>query len=299
MKQTDLLRTDRAGEEYFIEEARDFTQNTGGAKKESAFQKISFPVLERMKERMHKKLCKGAERKSHRGTSHKNSVGSAYANMLCAITGMQLIERKFQRPLTDTMSDAILSKEIRAKRSEMKRRNCMKQKTLKAVSVGNDKAGYEMKISTRGKYGLRAMIDLALYSEQEAVSISSIALRQNISESYLEQLMAKLKKAGLVISARGAQGGYRLALPMCEISVGDVLRALEGDLRAVECTAHTDEGCQGEELCVTKYVWQRINESIARTVDEMMLDQLVAESRKAQEKAKAHSVDYSQNSCSG
>ena len=299
MKQTDLLRTDRAGEEYFIEEARDFTQNTGGAKKESAFQKISFPVLERMKERMHKKLCKGAERKSHRETSHKNSVGSAYANMLCAITGMQLIERKFQRPLTDTMSDAILSKEIRAKRSEMKRRNCMKQKTLKAVSVGNDKAGYELKISTRGKYGLRAMIDLALYSEQEAVSISSIALRQNISESYLEQLMAKLKKAGLVISTRGAQGGYRLALPMCEISVGDVLRAVEGDLRAVECTAHTDEGCQGEELCVTKYVWQRINESIARTVDEMMLDQLVAESRKAQEKAKAHSVDYSQNSCSG
>ena len=125
---------------------------------------------------------------------------------------------------------------------------------------------------------MRAMIDLALYSEQEAVSISSIALRQNISESYLEQLMAKLKKAGLVISTRGAQGGYRLALPMCEISVGDVLRALEGDLRAVECTAHTDEGCQGEELCVTKYVWQRINESIARTVDEMMLDQLVADS---------------------
>ena len=110
----------------------------------------------------------------------------------------------------------------------------MKQKTLKAVSVGNDKAGYEMKISTRGKYGLRAMIDLALYSEQEAVSISSIALRQNISESYLEQLMAKLKKAGLVISTRGAQGGYRLALPMCEISVGHVLRALEGELRAVE-----------------------------------------------------------------
>ncbi len=156
-----------------------------------------------------------------------------------------------------------------------------------------------MKISTRGKYGLRAMIDLALYSEQEAVSISSIALRQNISESYLEQLMAKLKKAGLVISTRGAQGGYRLALPMCEISVGDVLRALEGDLRAVEWTALTDEGCQGEVLCVTRYVWQRINESIARTVDEMMLDQLVAESRKAQEKAKAHSVDYSQNSCSG
>ena len=156
-----------------------------------------------------------------------------------------------------------------------------------------------MKISTKGKYGLRAMIDLAQYSEQEAVSISSIAQRQKISESNLEQLVAKLKKAGLVVSIRGAAGGYRLARPASGISVGDVLRALEGDVRAVICTAQTEEGCEGEELCVTKYVWQRINESIEKTVDEMMLDQLVAESRKAQEKAKNHDVDYSRNSCSG
>ena len=156
-----------------------------------------------------------------------------------------------------------------------------------------------MKISTKGKYGLRALIDLAQYSEQEAVSISSIAQRQKISESYLEQLVAKLKKAGLVVSIRGAAGGYRLARPASGISVGDVLRALEGDVRAVICTAQTEEGCEGEELCVTKYVWQRINESIEKTVDEMMLDQLVAESRKAQEKAKNHDVDYSRNSCSG
>ena len=156
-----------------------------------------------------------------------------------------------------------------------------------------------MKISTKGKYGLRAMIDLAQYSEQEAVSISSIAQRQKISESYLEQLVAKLKKAGLVVSIRGAAGGYRLARPASGISVGDVLRALEGDVRAVICTAQTEEGCEGEELCVTKYVWQRINESIEKTVDEMMIDQLVAESRKAQEKAKNHDGDYSRNSCSG
>ena len=156
-----------------------------------------------------------------------------------------------------------------------------------------------MKISTKGKYGLRAMIDLAQYSEQEAVSISSIAQRQKISESYLEQLVAKLKKAGLVVSIRGAAGGYRLARPASGISVGDVLRALEGDVRAVICTAQTEEGCEGEELCVTKYVWQRINESIEKTVDEMMLDQLVAESRKAQEKAKNNDVDYIRNSCSG
>lgn len=156
-----------------------------------------------------------------------------------------------------------------------------------------------MKISTKGKYGLRAMIDLAQYSEQEAVSISSIAQRQKISESYLEQLVANLKKAGLVVSIRGAAGGYRLARPASGISVGDVLRALEGDVRAVICTAQTEEGCEGEELCVTKYVWQRINESLEKTVDEMMIDQLVAESRKAQEKAKNHDVDYSRNSCSG
>lgn len=157
-----------------------------------------------------------------------------------------------------------------------------------------------MKLSTKGRYGLRALIDLAQYSEEEAVSIASIAARQNISESYLEQLVAKLRKAGLVVSIRGAQGGYRLARPSDTISVGDILRALEGNLEAVECSAHTDEGCQGADLCVTKYVWQRINESIARTVDEMMLDQLVEESKKARQKCKGNgNVDFSRESCSG
>ena len=161
-----------------------------------------------------------------------------------------------------------------------------------------------MKLSTKGRYGLRAMIDLAQYSEQDAVSISSIAQRQNISESYLEQLVAKLKKAGLVMSTRGAQGGYRLARPADEVSVGDVLRALEGNLEAVVCSAQTEEGCQGSDLCVTKYVWQKINESIAKTVDEMMLSQLVEESKKAQQKMTGQQkteqqVDYSSQSCSG
>lgn len=156
-----------------------------------------------------------------------------------------------------------------------------------------------MKLSTKGRYGLRALIDLAQYSEQEAVSISSISQRQNISESYLEQLVAKLRKAGLVTSIRGAQGGYRLAKPADSISVGDILRALEGNLQAVECSAQTDEGCQGADLCVTKYVWQRINESIAKTVDEMMLDQLVEESKKACQNKSKQPVDYSSRSCSG
>ncbi len=156
-----------------------------------------------------------------------------------------------------------------------------------------------MKLSTKGRYGLRALIDLAQYSGQEAVSISCIAQRQNISERYLEQLFARLRKAGLVISVRGAQGGYRLARASDRISVGDVLRALEGNLDAVECAAQTGEGCRGSDLCVTKYVWQRINESIARTVDEMMISQLVEESKKAQQKGTGQPVDYSDKSCSG
>ena len=93
-----------------------------------------------------------------------------------------------------------------------------------------------MKLSTKGRYGLRALIDMAQYSENEPVSITSISDRQDISERYLEQLMAMLKKSGLVKSVRGAGGGYVLAKKMNEISVGDVLRALEGNLDPVACT---------------------------------------------------------------
>lgn len=137
-----------------------------------------------------------------------------------------------------------------------------------------------MKLSTKGRYGLRAMIDLARYSESEPVSIGSVAARQDISEGYLEQMMSLLKKAGLVKSIRGAGGGYILAKEMKEISVGDILRALEGNLEPVRCAAfYSEEGCMASEGCVTKYVWQKINESINRTVDEIRLDELVRESR--------------------
>ena len=140
-----------------------------------------------------------------------------------------------------------------------------------------------MKLSTKGRYGLRALIDLALYSENETVSIQSIARRQNISDSYLEQLMRKLRSAGLIVSGRGAQGGYKLARPANEISVGDVLRALEGSLEAVTCGGE-DNSCQGADLCVTKFVWERINSSIRDTVDSIKLSQLVEESRLMREK---------------
>lgn len=142
-----------------------------------------------------------------------------------------------------------------------------------------------MKLSTKGRYGLRAMIDLVQHSETEPVSIASIAARQRISESYLEQLIARLRRAGLVTSVRGAGGGYVPSRAAEEISVGDVLRALEGKLDPVECPGLLEEnGCHGADVCVTKYVWKKINDSINRTVDEIKISELVKESREVQEK---------------
>lgn len=142
-----------------------------------------------------------------------------------------------------------------------------------------------MKLSTKGRYGLRAMIDLTVHSEKEPVSISNIAARQHISESYLEQLLAKLKRAGLVTSIRGAGGGYVPGRRAEEISVGDVLRALEGSLNLVDCPGLSEEnGCGGADVCVTKYVWKRVNDSINRTVDEIKISDLVRESLEVAEK---------------
>ncbi|MFP4697669.1 MAG: RrF2 family transcriptional regulator [Eubacteriales bacterium] len=135
-----------------------------------------------------------------------------------------------------------------------------------------------MKLSTKGRYGLRAMVDLALNSKDTNVPINSISERQAISENYLEQLIAKLKKAGLVKSTRGAQGGYSLNKVPEEITIGDILRALEGDLSPVECSLIKEEmECEGEEQCVTKYVWKKISDSINKVVDEITLEDLVKE----------------------
>ena len=138
-----------------------------------------------------------------------------------------------------------------------------------------------MKLSTKGRYGLRAMIDLADYSEEMPQSIANIAARQSISDSYLEQLMAKLKKAGLIESIRGSQGGYVLAKNSNDISVGDILRALEGDLTPVKCSElDGNSACSGSDSCVTKNVWKRINDSIQNAVDGISLKELVEDNRK-------------------
>lgn len=152
---------------------------------------------------------------------------------------------------------------------------------IPSKQLGIKRKVIKLKLSTKGRYGLRAMIDMARYSTKEPVSISSVAARQGISEGYLEQIVSLLKKADLVKSIRGAGGGYILARDMKDISVGDVLRALEGQIELVRCAAYySEEGCTAADGCVTKYVWKRINESISRMVDEMKLDELVRESKK-------------------
>lgn len=126
------------------------------------------------------------------------------------------------------------------------------------------------------------MVDLAVNSGTgECVSLKSIADRQGISENYLEQLIAQLKKAGLVKSIRGAQGGYTLTREPSEISVGDMLRVLEGPFTLVECVSNTEScGNAGCSKCVTKNVWERISESMNEVVDNITLQDLVSDYNK-------------------
>ena len=119
------------------------------------------------------------------------------------------------------------------------------------------------------------MIDLALYSEQEAVSISSIAFRQNISESYLEQLMAKLKKAGLVRSTRGAQGGYRLARAPQEYTVGEILCLTAGSRAPVACLEQHPNPCPRGGACATLPMWEGLERVIRNYLDGITLQDLL------------------------
>ncbi|OON96336.1 MAG: Rrf2 family transcriptional regulator [Epulopiscium sp. Nele67-Bin005] len=137
-----------------------------------------------------------------------------------------------------------------------------------------------MKLSTKGRYGLRLMVDLGVHAKDKQVSLKSISDRLQISESYLEQLIAKLKKHQLVKSVRGAQGGYLLGASPEEISVGNILRALEGSLAPTDCTCDLakDYDCLshcGGGKCSTKTVWEKLRDSINEVVDNITLQQLI------------------------
>ncbi|MEZ0537989.1 Rrf2 family transcriptional regulator [Caldicellulosiruptoraceae bacterium PP1] len=138
-----------------------------------------------------------------------------------------------------------------------------------------------MKLSTKGRYGVRAMFDLALHYQEGLISLKSIAERQDISEHYLEQLIAILKKAGLVKSSRGAQGGYTLSKEPSKITIGEILRVLEGSLSPSECIDDDMKvNCPRAEMCVTKKVWEKVKDAVANVVDNITLGELVEDYKK-------------------
>ncbi|WKY46855.1 Rrf2 family transcriptional regulator [Eubacteriaceae bacterium ES3] len=131
-----------------------------------------------------------------------------------------------------------------------------------------------MKISTKGRYALRLMLDLAINDTGEYISIKKIANRQEISEKYLEQIITQLSRAGFVVSVRGAQGGYKLANPPETYTVGMILRLLEGDLAPVACVGEAGE-CNRADRCVTVDVYRQIKEAVDQVVDQTTLADLV------------------------
>ncbi len=133
-----------------------------------------------------------------------------------------------------------------------------------------------MKISTKGRYALRLMLDLAQYSsETEYVSIKKVSKRQDISEKYLEQIVAQLSRAGFVKSTRGAQGGYCLAREPQEYTVGMILRLIEGNLSSVSCLEDNPNKCRRCNNCVTLEVWQQINDAVDHVIDNITLQDLL------------------------
>lgn len=131
-----------------------------------------------------------------------------------------------------------------------------------------------MKLSTRGRYGIHAMYDLAVNASDGPQSIKAIAERGGIPEAYLEQLIAVLKRDGLVNSTRGAQGGYMLAREPGEITVGEVLRALEGGLNLVDCLDEED-ACGKSCACPSRIVWMKLRDGLNAIVDGITLQDMI------------------------
>ncbi|MDR1765152.1 MAG: Rrf2 family transcriptional regulator [Lachnospiraceae bacterium] len=133
-----------------------------------------------------------------------------------------------------------------------------------------------MRISTRGRYALMLMLDLAVNNTGELVKIKDISDRQSISEKYLEQIISTLKKAGYVKSLRGALGGYRLAKDPKEYTVGMILRLTEGSMAPVACLDDDEDGvCERESECVSLRLWKMIDDAVSGVIDHVTLQDML------------------------
>ena len=131
-----------------------------------------------------------------------------------------------------------------------------------------------MRLTTKGRYAVTAMLDLALHHDQGPVTLADIAQRQGISLSYLEQLVAQLRRRGLVSSTRGPGGGYRLGRLAGDIAVADVISAVDESVDATRCGGR--ENCQGDQRCLTHDLWQDLSKQIYDFLSQIDLAQLVA-----------------------
>ncbi len=132
-----------------------------------------------------------------------------------------------------------------------------------------------MKISTRGRYALRMMIDTAQNQENGYVALKDIALRQGISKKYLEQIALQLTQAGMLRASRGHQGGYALALSPAEYTVGQILRVTEGTLAPVACLDHEPNACERRGFCLTLPVWEGLQTVVDRYLDGITLQDVL------------------------
>lgn len=138
-----------------------------------------------------------------------------------------------------------------------------------------------MKLSTKGRYGVKAMFELSLSDGKGPIALNNIAEKQRISVSYLEQLFSSLRKAGLVKSIRGAQGGYVLGKKPKDITVGDIIRTLEGSLAPSDCVGDDEsKECNRANQCVTRIVWERIRDSVNDVIDTMTLQDMIDDHNK-------------------
>ena len=137
-----------------------------------------------------------------------------------------------------------------------------------------------MMISTKGRYALRIMVDLAQHDGETPVSVREIAKRQDISGKYMEQIISVLTRAGLLRSVRGALGGYHLAKTPQEITVGMILRATEGDLAPAECVAYGAQHCNRSGACPSRAVFEKVYSAINDVIDGVKLCELMSDAKR-------------------
>ena len=137
-----------------------------------------------------------------------------------------------------------------------------------------------MKLTTKGRYAVMAMADLATYANEKPISLTEISLRQNISLSYLEQLFLKLKNRNLVKSIRGSNGGYILIKPASEIKLSNIIYAVDENVKTLNCKKDSKKGCNHKSMkCITHNLWDDLDEHINSFFEKVKLEDLVVKSR--------------------